>query len=117
MIQLVTMVLADTRRLDPLLEAWSAAGATGVTILESTGMGKVHDLLHRDDLPLFPSLRDLLLQEQVAHCTLFTVAEGDELVERLIAATQQVVGDLEDDDVGVLFTLPIGRALGFRPRG
>jgi nitrogen regulatory protein PII len=116
MYQLVILVLADAQKLDAALEAWQAAGASGITILESTGMGKVHDLLHRDDLPLFPSLRDLLQQEQVSHCTLFTVAEGEELVEQLVAAAQQVVGDFDADDAGILFTLPVGRAYGIRRR-
>lgn len=115
MIELVVLVLADEQRLDAVLEGWKAAGASGITILESTGLGKVHDLLHRDDLPLFPSLRDLLQEEQVAHCTLFTVAEGEALIDRLVAATVDVVGDLDQDDVGILFTLPIGRAYGIKP--
>jgi nitrogen regulatory protein P-II 1 len=66
----------------------------------------------RDDLPLLPSLRDLLASEELHHRTLFTVV-GDELaLERVITATERVVGDLSRHHTGLLFVVPVTRVLG-----
>jgi hypothetical protein len=63
---------------------------------------------------LFPSLRDLLEREELHHRTLFTVVGGDTLVERLITAAQAIVGDFDTANTGILFTVPVGHALGLQ---
>ena len=67
-------------------------------------------------MPLFPSLSDLLEHDDLNHHTLFTMVEGDDLVERLIAAAQAIVGDFDAANTGILFTVPVGRALGLGRR-
>jgi nitrogen regulatory protein PII len=112
MFHLVVVVLNDVNQLEPLVEAWTNAGALGVTVLHSTGVGRLKDALRRDDVPLFPSLRDLLEHDDLHHHTLFTVVQGDEQVEQLIAVAQSIVGDFDQADTGILFTVPVGLALG-----
>jgi hypothetical protein len=111
-LQLVVLVLNDTSQLEPVMEAWTMAGARGITVLHSTGMARLHGALRRDDVPLFPSLNDLLEHDDLHHRTLFTVADGDALVDKLVAAAQAVVGDFDAANTGILFTVPVGRALG-----
>lgn len=113
MLYLVVMVLNDPAHLEPLMERWTAVGASGITVLHSTGMGRLLGGWRRDDMPLFPSMRDLLEHDERHHRTLFTVVE-QALVEPLIAAAQAVVGDLSQDNSGFLFTVPVERALGLR---
>ena len=60
MAYLVVLVLDDPDLRDGLLDAWERAGARGVTILESSGIGRVRRAALRDDTPLLPSLRNLL---------------------------------------------------------
>jgi nitrogen regulatory protein P-II 1 len=116
MLHLVVVVLNDVTQLEPLMEAWTREGAQGITVLHSTGVGRLKDALRRDDVPLFPSLSDLLEHDDLHHRTLFTVVEGDALVEQLIAAAQAIVGDFDAADTGILFTVPVGRALGLGRR-
>ena len=106
------VVLNDVSQLDALLDAWSDAGAKGITVLHSTGMERLRGGGSRDDTPLFPSLRNLLERDDLHHRTLFTVVDDDALVDRLIAAAQAIVGDLNLANTGILFTVPVGRAIG-----
>ena len=68
----------------------------------------------RDDLPLMPSLSRLLQNQEERHRTIFTVVEGDEMVDQVIAATEAVIGDMENPHNGVLFVLPVSRVVGLR---
>jgi nitrogen regulatory protein PII len=109
---LIIFVLDDVGLLEDLLRAWEAAGVGGVTLLESTGMRRVQMRAGRDDLPLLPSLRALLSSREEHHRTLFSVVEDEETVERVIRATEEVVGDLSGPGTGILFVLPVSRAVG-----
>jgi len=111
--QLILFVLSNPEKLNDLLAAWEDAGAPGVTILASTGLGRLRQgTMLRDDFPLIPSLEDLFRQEETSSRTLFTLLPDDSLVDGIIAATQKVVGDLEQPHTGILMVLPVGRALG-----
>jgi hypothetical protein len=114
MLQLVVLVVNEVDQVESVIEAWVEAGARGVTVLHSTGAGHLKDALRRDDVPLFPSLRDLLEHDDLHHRTLFTLVDEDALVDRLIDAAQGIIGDLDMAHTGILFTLPVGRALGLR---
>ena len=111
---MVVLVVYDIIASPSILEAWEEVGAPGITILESTGMGPIRQIAMRDDLPLLPGLRDLLRSREQQHRTLFSVVEGEEMVERLIAVTEEVMGDLNNPYSGVLFVLPVSRVVGFR---
>ena len=110
---LLVFVLDCIERCTDLLRAWEEAGALGVTILESTGLGRLR-MAMRDDLPLMPSLRDMLAGQEMHHRTLFTLVPDEETVERIIQATVAVVGDLDRPNSGLLFTVPVSRALGLQ---
>lgn len=58
---LILFVLHDPDKLYELMDGWDEAGVSGVTVLPSTGIGrlKASDML-REDLPLMPSLEDIL---------------------------------------------------------
>jgi nitrogen regulatory protein PII len=109
---MVLLILDDTNQCTPILEAWEAQGVGGVTILESTGLGRVRELSIRDDMPLMPSLSRLLQTREERHRTLFTVVETEEMVDNIIAATEAIIGDMEDPHNGVIFVLPVSRVAG-----
>jgi len=111
MTSLVVYIAADIGRCRSILDVWTEAGAPGITILDSTGLGTILGPL-RDDLPLLPSLRDILATQESEHRTLFTVVENDEAVKRIVEATRQCVGDFDAPDGGVLFVLPVSEAYG-----
>ena len=111
MAYLIVLVLDNPDQCLDVLRAWEEAGASGATILESTGLARLHKAI-RDDLPLVPSIRDLLGVRELHHRTLFTVVRDEESVERIIEATQKITGDLNLHHTGILFVLPVLRVLG-----
>ncbi|MGC8839119.1 MAG: hypothetical protein ACP5UM_11955, partial [Anaerolineae bacterium] len=70
MAHVLVLVLENLRQCQDILRAWEEAGAPGVTVLESTGLARLRGVL-RDDLPLMPSLRDVLSAREMHHRTLF----------------------------------------------
>ena len=51
------------------------------------------------------------------HRTFMSVVDGDELVNRIIEATQAVLGDMTAPDTGILFVMPVTRVVGVPRRG
>ncbi len=110
---MVIFVLDDLDRSPEVLSAWEDVGVSGITIIESTGLGRVRRMMGlRDDLPLMPSVMRLLQTREERHRTLFTVVPEEADIDRLIAATEAVVGDLREPNRGFLFALPVIRVAG-----
>jgi len=109
---MVIFVLNNVDYCHDILDAWEAAGIVGVTILESSGLGRVRNASMRDDLPIMPSLSDLFKSTETRHRTLFTVTKDQAEIDVIIEATQSVVGDLEQSDTGLLIVLPVSQVYG-----
>lgn len=110
---LVLLVLDDVNQGHRVFDAWEEAGVTGLTIIESTGLGRLRRSQGlRDDMPLMPSIRSLLQAREEQHRTIFSIVEGEDMVDRLIEATEKVIGKLSDPHTGVLFALPVARVVG-----
>jgi len=109
--------MPDIDKCQAVLDAWEEHGVSGVTVLESLGMHKIQQMrAERDDLPLIPSLRHLMEGEEYHHRTAFVVVDDDFDLEGLIEATERVVGgDFNAPNSGLLFVVPVTRALGMRP--
>jgi hypothetical protein len=113
--KLILFVLHDPEKLRDLLDAWKEAGVGGATVLFSTGLGRIDQTgMLRDDLPLMPSLEDFLPKLERLSRTVFSMIDDEAVVEQVIAATQQVVGDLNEPDRGLLMVLPVERVFGLR---
>ena len=106
------LVLDDPALLNDVLEAWTDAGVRGITILESTGVQRVRARASAHDAPFMLGFSRLLRTDQVGHNTLFAVVRDMETVERAVAATEKVVGDLSQPNTGVLFAMPVAAAWG-----
>ena len=116
--QMVLMVLNNPDYCMSLLEAWENAGAPGITILESTGLVSIRQAQSgvRDDLPLMPSLSNLFRGKEEHHRTMFTVVEDDVQAQAVIAATEKVFAEFENEDrdeSGILFVLPVTSSTSF----
>jgi hypothetical protein len=117
MYYLVILVIDDINKAPYVMDAWEEAGVGGITILESTGVARLHSKTgYRDDTPLLPSLRSLLNSREEHHRTIFSIVDGEEKVSELIAATQSVVGQLHEPDTGILFAIPLSHVVGFARR-
>lgn len=109
---LVGLIVYDVEKGPMILDAWEEAGALGVTILTSTGLGTIRSAGLRDDFPLMPSLQDLFANGEVYHRTFLSVVDSQELVDRMVAAAQRILGNLEDPHTGFLFVVPVIQAFG-----
>lgn len=109
---LVVMIVDNPDDTPVILDAWEALGVSGVTILESTGLGRIRQHGMREDMPLMPSLSDFFQQDEIRHRTLMSVVKDQELVDRMITAVQDISGDLDQPNTGFLFVVPVLQAVG-----
>ncbi|MBE3142721.1 MAG: hypothetical protein IMZ61_02200 [Planctomycetes bacterium] len=95
------------------MNAWEETGVSGITILPSTGLARLRQKSAlRDDLPLIPSLEDLVERVENTNRTVFTIVKNEDMVDKIVAATQKVTGDLNLPNTGILVVLPVLRAYG-----
>lgn len=114
---MVMFVLHNTEKLDAILDAWEAAGVPGITILNSTGLGRARSWPGRwDDLPLMPSLRDFYEHDELFSRTLFSILADEAAVDRVVQATTRVVGDLEEANTGLLAVIPLANVYGLEKK-
>lgn len=111
MYSLVMFVLDDVNYCHDVLNAWEEVGVVGVTMLDSSGLGRIRNA-NIDDIPLMPSVSDIFKKSETQHRTLFTVVEGEEKIEAVVKATESVVGSLEDSNTGFLFAVPVSHVYG-----
>lgn len=109
---MVVLIIDDPDDCSEILDSWEDAGVTGVTILESSGLGRLRRAGARDDIPLMPSLRDLFQTSEVPHRTLLSVVNDQQTVDRMVKAAQRVIGDMDDPHTGFLFVVPVVQAYG-----
>jgi hypothetical protein len=111
--QLIVLVIDDGNKVQEVLQAWMAAGVSGVTLLDSAGLGhEASQHAARSDVSFMPSLESLLRVREERSRTLFSVVPDGFDVDALLAATEAILGSLEVPDTGILFTLPVTRAHG-----
>ena len=113
---LIVLVLDDPDRCRDVLYAWEAAGAPGVTILDSSGLGRVRRAGIRDDVPIMPSLSDLFRRQEDHHRTLFSVVKDQSQVEAIAQATQALIGELDRGHTGLLFVVPVSQVYGLQKK-
>jgi len=113
MSSMVWFVLHDAGLLPDVLSAWKDSGVQGITILPSTGLRRLEESnALRDDIPLIPSLEDLLGDEETLNRTLFSIVDNDEMVTKVVEATEAIVGDLDKPNTGILCVFPISKVYG-----
>ncbi|MCP5097735.1 MAG: hypothetical protein GY943_19480 [Chloroflexi bacterium] len=108
---MVMLVLHKTEECTSIMDAWDALGVGGITILESSGLGRARKS-NTTHVPMMPSLSDFFRTPESRHRTIFTVVEDDSWVDRILEATENILGDMELPNNGVIFVLPIVRAHG-----
>ncbi len=109
---LVVFVLDNPDLCQDVLDAWEDAGAKGITILESTGIGRVRQVGLRDDLPLMPSLSDLFKSAETHNRTLFSVVDDLDISHTLVKAAQDTVGGIDKPNSGLIFIVPLLEVYG-----
>lgn len=117
------LVLLITPQVDKGLDvaqAWQEAGSPGVTIIRSHGLHTLQQELQSGSVELprmvvsmGAAMASIIDNMEERGEIILSIVE-DELIDALITATTEVLGDLTAPNAGVLVTLPIERAIGVR---
>ena len=116
------VILITTRIEDGLdiAQAWQAAGSPGVTIIRSHGLHALQRQLKSGEVELprmvvsmGAAMAAIIDTMEERGEVIFSIVE-DELVDPLITATNETLGDLTEPNHGILFVLPVDRAIGVR---
>ncbi len=109
--QLLVAVINQPEALDDILSGFLELGITGATIINSEGMA--HVLTH--DIPLFAGIQTLISRSRAQNYTIFSVIDEQEKVDAAFAVIQDVCGSLDEPGTGIMFTIPVTRAIGVAP--
>jgi hypothetical protein len=112
---LLVAILDDPARIWDVLDAWEAAGVGDATIFDSTGLHRAQSW--RDDVPLFPSVHDLLESTEAHHRTIWSLVDDQVDLEHLVRITEEIVGPLDAPHTGLLFAIPVLKTWGLRAPG
>lgn len=110
---MLLVILDDLKVLPDLLDRWREIGVSGTTILSSLGGYRASSWLERVGLGM---LGQGFEADELNQRTLISIIEDDDLLERAIAETEQIVGGFDRPDSGALFVLPVTRTLGLKKR-
>jgi len=116
MSKLVILITTHVDKGLAVAEAWEAAGAPGVTLIESYGLHHLREKGKSLEIPLFVSLARVMRQIEETNQTIFSVVD-DHLVDTMIDAACRVLGteSLDMEGSGVAFVLDVDRIIGIRP--
>ncbi len=107
---MLMFVLDNPDHLEKVLDAWEAVGVSGVTIIESTGLSR-----HRARLagtPFMAGINRLMHSDHEGHYTLITIVKGEKTVRDCISAAEAVVGNLSEEESGVMAAWPLSIVKG-----
>jgi hypothetical protein len=118
--KVVILITAQVERGLDVALAWQKAGAPGVTIIRTHGLHTLQRELQHGSVELPRMVMSMagamaaILDQMEERGELLLSLVDDSQVDALIAATQTILGDLTEPDHGVLFVVPVERALGVR---
>ncbi|MBE0688768.1 MAG: hypothetical protein IH587_01445 [Anaerolineae bacterium] len=121
--KLVILITAKIELGLEVAQSWQDAGAPGVTILRAHGLHTLQKELERGDIELprmiasMASAMAALIENVEERGEMIFSLVDDDMVDALIDQTNQVLGDLTTPNSGVLFVLPVERAVGVRHHG
>lgn len=122
--KLVILITTQIERGLEVAQSWQDAGSPGVTILRSHGLYSLQQEAARGNIELprmivsMASAMALLIDSVEERGEMILSVVDDALVDVLVSEASNVLGDLTTPGHGVLFVVPIERALGVRdPRG
>jgi hypothetical protein len=108
----VVLITPSSKPLEEILSAWHDAGAPSVTVFDCVGTRTTEEQSGREDFPLLPTIRALLQSDEAPRKAILAVVP-DVVVDALVRATERVVGDLNVEGNGILFSLS-ARVVGLR---
>jgi hypothetical protein len=112
------LIVLITARLDEghrIGEAWRAAGAPGVTFIESYGIRSLQNASKGAEiLSGMLSMLEIIRDNEETSIILLSLVNDDVLVSELFRVTESILGDMEEPNNGIVFSLDVERAIGIR---
>lgn len=118
--KLILLMTEQSEKGLDIAAGWQDAGAPGVTIVHANGLYSLQQMLKNGEVELPRMLISMgaalaaALDEAEKNVLILLCACEDDLVDRLIAKTNDLLGDLTEAGHGALLVLPIEQALGIR---
>lgn len=100
------LVLNKTEFLDDILDNFMDIGIKGATIIDSQGMGTALNICG-GETPIFSGLKTLIDGSKPYNKTIFTVIEGEELLDKAVKSIRKILDDFNEPGIGFMFTLPV----------
>jgi len=99
--RLLVAIISKPGQVPDILDEFLEIGVHA-TVIDSTGMVR----LLAPHVPFFSRFAEF--GRDVAHNkTIFTVIPTDELVNKAVDSIERIVGNLDEPDTGLVFTLPV----------
>jgi hypothetical protein len=114
--KLLVLITSHIEKALEVAEAWQAAGAPGVTLIDSHGLHRLQEKSESLELPLFVSMASVLRQLETTSQVILSVIEEHD-ADRMIKVTNDVLGDLHEPDTGIAFILDVERVFGLSYHG
>lgn len=108
---MILLVLDDPEQLDAVIGAWETVGVRGVTMLESTGLGR----LRQSRVPARYYFQSSRAEE--GHLTLLAVVPDETSVRSCLRVTEEITGDLNEPNTGIFTAWPLAEAKGLIMKG
>lgn len=106
------IILNKVEYMDDILDAFVDIGVRGATILDSQGMGSALVDSSSSGEPFFGVLRNLLDDSKPYNKTIMTVIKDDKILDEAVEVVKDIVGDIYEPGVGMMFTVPVGNTYG-----
>lgn len=109
--KLLVLILNKTSYLEDILHKFNTIGIKGATVIDSMGVGRtIADHTHTSFAMMY-SLRKVIDGGRPYNKTILSVID-DELVEPAIKGVNEILGDLHQPGMGILFTVPLDNVVG-----
>lgn len=118
--KLVILITSLTEKGLMVAQAWQDAGAPGITIVRSYGLHTLQRQIQKGQIELprmvmsMASAMASVMDSVEERNELILSLVEDDMVDKLIEASQSVLGNLMEPENGILFTIDVERAIGLR---
>lgn len=116
--KLLVLITADVEQGLDVALAWDAANAPGITVIRTRSLYSIEQSLTMGEIELPRVLVSMaaamagIIDEVDENGLMLLSLMEDELISRMVEETNRVLGDLTQPHHGVLFVVPIERAIG-----
>ncbi len=105
--ELFFLILNKEEYLEEIMEMFLELDIRGATVIDSVGMGRI--LAY--EVPIFAGMRDLLPGSRPFNKTILTIVPKEK-IDNIIAAIEQIIGNLSKPGTGIVFTVPVSNLKG-----